>query len=112
MIGSLAGIVWWLLVGHLAGDYLLQSDTIASNKNPWAGTDLQKQVPWYYWMGAHAAMHGAVVTLVLGSVGLGVAETAAHFLIDLGKCRRWYGIHVDQLLHLLCKALWLAVVWF
>jgi hypothetical protein len=39
-----------------------------------------------------------------------MAETVLHWLIDFGKCEKWYSIHVDQGLHLLCKALWFALL--
>lgn len=99
-----------LLVGHAICDYPLQGDAVAINKNRNAKTELQKHVPWYYWLASHALMHGGVVALITGSVSLGVAETVAHFLIDFGKCEKLFDIHVDQLLHIICKLLW-AICW-
>ncbi len=100
-------LVFWLLVAHFVADYPLQGDTTAREKNRHARTPLQQHVPWYYWLTAHALMHGGAVALVTGSAALGAAETLAHWLIDFGKCERWFSIHVDQALHLACKALWL-----
>jgi hypothetical protein len=57
-------------------------------------------------MTAHAVMHGAAVAGVTGDVWLGIAETAAHWIIDFGKCENWYGIHADQAAHGVCKMLW------
>jgi hypothetical protein len=37
---------------------------------------------------------------------LGAAEFAAHFLIDLLKCRKLINLATDQSLHLLCKVTW------
>ena len=100
-------ILFLLIAAHAAFDYAWQGDTVAVNKNPNAKTALQKHVPWYYWMLSHALMHGAAVTLITNSAMLGVAETCAHFFIDWGKCQNKYSIHGDQILHGLCKLVWL-----
>ena len=41
---------------------------------------------------------------------LGVAETAIHALIDHNKCARRISLRTDQILHLSCKALWVAIL--
>jgi hypothetical protein len=101
-------VLFLLLVGHAICDYPLQGDAVAINKNPNANTPLQKHVPWYYWLLSHALMHGGAVALITGSVVLGVLETIAHFFIDYHKCVGRYNIHIDQLLHIICKFLWLV----
>lgn len=101
-----------LLVAHAAFDYALQGDTVAINKNPNASTPLQQHVPWYYWMGSHALMHGGAVAVITNNVWIGIAETVAHFAIDFGKCAQKYTIHVDQLLHLVCKIAWVVIFIF
>lgn len=103
-------ILFLLIVAHAAFDYALQGDTVAINKNPNSKTELQKHVPWYYWMVSHALMHGGAVALITNSVWLGLAESVAHFFIDYGKCLKKYSIHGDQLLHIVCKIVWL-VIW-
>ena len=103
-------VCFLLLVGHAICDYPLQGDAVAINKNRNAKTELQKHVPWYYWLASHALMHGGAVALITGSVTLGIAETVAHFLIDFGKCEKLFNIHIDQLLHIICKLLW-ATCW-
>lgn len=103
-------VLFLLIVAHSAFDYALQGDTVAVNKNPNAKTELQKHVPWYYWMLSHAFMHGGAVALITNSVWLGIAETVAHFFIDYGKCLKKYGILGDQLLHIACKTTWL-IIW-
>lgn len=102
-------LAFWLLVAHFVADYPLQGDTTAREKNRRSATELQRHVPWYYWLTAHALMHGGAVAFVTGSIALGASETFAHWLIDFGKCERWYSIHADQALHLACKAAWLAI---
>lgn len=104
-------VLFLLIAAHAAIDYSLQGDVVAINKNPNANTPLQKHVPWYYWLASHALMHGGAVALITSSAGLGMAETAAHFAIDYGKCLGKYSIHIDQLLHMVCKLVWL-LVWF
>ncbi len=103
-------VLFYLLASHAVADFALQSDALAINKNRNAKTELQKHVPWYYWLGSHALIHGLGVALITQSAILGLVETAAHFLIDFAKCERWYSIHIDQLLHVVCKVLW-AVIW-
>lgn len=97
---------WYLIAGHFIVDYPLQGDTTAREKNRHSITDLQKCVPWFYWMFAHSIMHGLIVNIVTGSFLCGALETIFHFMIDFGKCEKWFNIHVDQALHISCKIIW------
>lgn len=91
-----------LIGGHLVADYTLQGDAIATGKN--RNIDPVKfGVPWFYWMASHAATHAMFVGYVTCSFQAALCEFFAHFLIDFGKCEKKYGIHVDQLLHVICK---------
>lgn len=108
-------MLWWLLVGHAVADFWAQSDALAQMKNrnrpnTRVPPGQKPMVIWPYALTAHAVMHGAAVAIVTGSVVLGVAETAAHWVIDFGKCENWYGIHVDQALHGVCKVAWLLLL--
>ena len=101
----------YLLVGHLWADFILQSDSMAKGKNrhrePVGVPPGQSaQTVWPYWLTSHAVIHGTLVYFISASLGLAIAETAAHWVIDFGKCENWYGIHVDQSLHGLCKLIW------
>jgi len=91
-------------------DFSLQNDTMALEKNRHSTTPLQKAVPWYYWLGAHALIHGGMVYYITGYQVLGIAETVIHAFIDFGKCEKWFSIHVDQVLHILCKVVWYVLV--
>lgn len=102
-------VLFYLLAAHALVDFALQNDAMAINKNRNAKSDLQKHVPWYYWMISHALMHGGAVVLITNSVILGIAETLCHFIIDYGKCDRLYSIHIDQLLHIICKVIWVFI---
>lgn len=108
---------WWLLVGHALADYPLQSDFMAKEKNPWYKIDPARippgQTPNIFWpwvLSAHSLIHGGMVALITGSVFLGVLETVSHWFIDLAKCAGWSNIHQDQLLHIACKFLWVAIL--
>ncbi len=108
----------WLLVGHLAGDFLLQSDNMARNKGQhWA------------WMLRHVGLYMLVVSAVL----LGYALTtplpfwalavvwlfllATHIILDRRRFTQrwmrlagmspehpWLPIVVDQVFHILTLA--------
>lgn len=97
-----------LAMGHFLGDFGLQSDRMAVEKC--RGKD--HTLPWQWWLISHAAIHALLVSVLTGFVWLGVAEWALHILIDYGKCRHRYGLGVDQLLHLSCKALWVVLLLF
>lgn len=104
-------MLWWLLVGHMVADFWAQSDALAMLKNRHRNTS--GRLPWYYALTAHAMMHGGVVAFLTGSIILGLCETAFHWVIDFGKCEDWYGIHVDQGAHVVCKVAWMVVaVWW
>jgi Protein of unknown function (DUF3307) len=105
-----ATVFFALLVGHAICDYPLQAGPMATEKCRRSASPLQRTVPWYYWLSAHAVIHGGAVYLITGSLFLGLAETVIHWLIDFGKCEDWFGIHVDQALHVGCKVLWCVLM--
>ena len=95
-----------LLIGHVLADFVLQTDTMARAKDrhgEFAQTVSDSFPPWYYWLGAHALVHGGAVYVVTGSAVFGAIETILHAAIDIAKCERWIGFHQDQALHVLCK---------
>ncbi len=107
-------VLFWLLVGHAVGDFALQTEWMVRSKNPSRrgprSAGEHREWVWVHVLSAHALIHGGAVAAATGMVGLGIAETVAHWLIDYGKSRRLYGFHVDQGLHLLCKLVW-AGIW-
>lgn len=105
-LSSFFSTMFLFLAMHALLDFPLQGDTIAVNKNPNSKTELQKNVPWYYWLGSHALIHGGGVWFLTHSVFLGCCETVSHFIIDYFKCQNKYSIHADQMLHVACKLLW------
>jgi hypothetical protein len=104
-------VFFWLLVGHVVADFPLQAGPMATEKCRHSASDLQKAVPWYYWLSGHAIIHGGAVFLVTNSLTLGLLETVVHWLIDFFKCEGWFGIHADQALHVGCKVLWCVLIW-
>lgn len=107
-----------MMCGHALADYALQNDFMANNKNrnfePKGYNPAihgAKQVFWPWVLTSHALIHGMFVALFTGSTVLGLAETAAHWLIDFGKCEKKYGINTDQVLHILSKVLWAYLAW-
>lgn len=103
-------LAFLLVTAHFLADFALQSDTMAREKSPASDTQLQKAVPWYWWLSAHASIHGLAVFLVTSSLALACCEILVHFLVDLGKCRRLYGMWADQALHLSAKAAYVIVL--
>ncbi|MAA73835.1 MAG: hypothetical protein CMN28_03920 [Salinisphaeraceae bacterium] len=110
---TVLGVFFFLLVGHALGDFALQTDWMVRHKNhrepPPENSCRHPRHIWIHLLTAHALVHGGAVALTTGMVGLGIAETLAHWLIDYGKSDGRYGFHVDQLLHLGCKAVWLMI---
>jgi hypothetical protein len=96
---------FYLLAAHALCDFPLQGDYLAKGKNhraPLPGT------PWGICLAAHALIHGGAVALITGSLWLGIAETVAHAGIDFIKCEGWIDYTLDQILHLVCKGVWMA----
>jgi len=103
-----------LLIGHAVCDFVLQSDTMARAKlrhGELRATYGPGFPPWYYWLSAHALVHGGAVYLLTGSPLLGAVELALHWAIDFAKCERWINIHQDQALHVLCKAAYCGLLY-
>ncbi len=118
---QLAGeyVLFYLIVfffaGHALMDFALQGDAMATSKCRKANNALQKAVPWYYWLSAHALLHGIMVGVIIQwtnkfnletIAAYAMLETLFHWLIDVAKCEGITNIHHDQILHLLCKVAW------
>lgn len=101
-------MLFHLLCGHALADFALQSNDIAQGKNRNIHTALFG-VPWYYWLTAHALIHGGTVAVITDNTYFGIAETVLHWAIDFYKCEKRYGIHDDQLFHVLCKVMYCLI---
>lgn len=95
-----------LLGAHAVLDYAGQGDFMSKAKNRAAAFP---EVPWWNVMAAHALIHGAAVALITGIWWLCIAEAVIHFAVDDAKCTRRISYNVDQLIHVACKLVWLAV---
>ena len=105
-----------LLIGHALADFPLQGEFLSKYKN-WhnlspAPPGQIQQIVWSYCLTAHALIHGGFVWAITGRVSLGLAESVVHWFIDFAKCCNWTGIHTDQALHVACKVLWTARLYF
>jgi hypothetical protein len=103
---GLLPLLFALIVGHALADYPLQGDFLARAKSRFAPIP---GVPWQQALGAHALIHGGFVAVITGVWWLGLAEAVAHAAIDDAKCSGAISFDADQLAHLACKALWVAL---
>ena len=95
-----------LVCGHAAGDFVLQPDAMGygKNRNDKIHDKEHSLFPhWYYWMTAHALVHGGIVYLVTNSLTPGCIETVVHWVTDFSKCEGWIDIDTDQAIHIGCK---------
>ncbi|MBU6301584.1 MAG: DUF3307 domain-containing protein [Verrucomicrobia bacterium] len=104
-----------LLIGHMLADYPLQTEFMAVGKNhrkprPLPGGLAQTRGVWVHCLTAHALVHAGVVWVITGSVTLALLETVLHWIIDFVKSEGWTNLHVDQILHLLCKAAYVGAI--
>lgn len=95
-----------LIGGHALADYPLQGDFLAKAKNRTAPIP---GVPYWQALGAHSAIHGAIVALVTGIWWLFVFEAAIHWMTDDAKCRGAISFNQDQAIHIACKIAWVFV---
>ena len=104
-----------LIVGHSLADFPQQGDYLAKLKDRFAPLPGQG---WYHGLLNHAAIHGgfvgAIVGLMTGSqttgLVLGLTEFVAHCVIDDTKCRGRLSYDQDQMLHVMCKVVWVAAI--
>lgn len=85
-----------MLIGfHYLGDYGLQSNYVAVNKNK----DIHVMI-------AHCAIQALGVLLATNRWEFAAGEFFAHMALDYFKCRGVIGINLDQLGHIVCKFIW------
>jgi hypothetical protein len=117
--GNLAAalvVLFALLVGHALGDFALQSDFLARAKNRRSNLDgfFPNGSPRGVWISAllaHSLIHAGAVWLCTGSVVLGLVELALHANIDFVKGEGRVSFGVDQALHLLCKVIYVVLLY-
>lgn len=111
-------LLFALVIGHVMGDYALQTEFIALAKN--RHSDLSKffkngkspRGMWIHALSAHCLIHSGAVWLITGSVTLALLEFILHFLIDFAKCEGKTNFNTDQFLHLACRVLYVILLYF
>jgi len=107
-----------LFASHAIADFALQNDFTATNKNRHVRDKFtpeqraKMEVIWPWLLTAHSFHHAALVFLVTQNLTLGFLELGFHWVIDFGKCERWYNFHTDQALHLLTKVAWAFMLYW
>ena len=112
--GALA-LLFALAISHALCDFPLQGRFIAIAKNRHADLseffgDSPPKHLWVHALSAHSLIHAGGVWLVSGSLTLGFLEFVLHWLIDFGKNEDLTSFHTDQLLHYLCKFIYVALL--
>ena len=106
-------LLFALIIGHAAADYPLQGDFLAIHKDrnvSRGGSPAFPKTLWLHCLAAHSLIHAGVVWLITGRVVFALAEFVLHFTLDAVKCEKLTGYHTDQLLHVLCKAAYVAAL--
>jgi len=99
-------LLFKFVIAHAFGDFVLQGEVMARAKSRRYVATAERGAgfpPWYYWLTAHALVHGGFVFAITGVAALGLVETLLHIVIDWLKCEHRISFHQDQALHLLCK---------
>jgi hypothetical protein len=114
---TIVTLLFLLFCGHAIADFALQTTWIAIHKNRHSKDNLlpgeQEMEPtvWPWVLTAHSLHHGLMVYLITRSIVLGLSETIVHWVTDFGKSEKWYGFHVDQILHLVAKVVWVVLIY-
>jgi Protein of unknown function (DUF3307) len=111
-VGLVIVLFFAFLIGHAVGDYPLQNEFMARGKNRHLPPVCPDAVPglWVYCMTAHALTHAGIVWIISGCALLGAIEAVMHWLIDFLKMEKKISFLVDQALHVVCKAAYVAAI--
>ena len=105
-----------MVVGHAIADFALQGEFLSIAKNRHAslrrffGESTPPRGVWIHALTAHSLIHAAPVWIVTGSVVLASIEVVLHWIIDFAKCEGWTSFTSDQCLHIVCKAIYAALL--
>jgi len=95
-----------LMIAHALCDHPLQGDFLALNKSRHyrpGGSGAGSNIIWPYCLTVHALIHAGGVWVVTQRPLLALIELVLHWIIDALKAEGVTNIHIDQLLHALCK---------
>jgi hypothetical protein len=118
MFETILTLLFLLIAGHAIGDFAIQTDWVAYNKNRHMKENISRESQgkiefvWPWVLSAHALHHGLIVFLITQKIWLGVAETVVHWVTDYGKSENWYGFHTDQALHVVAKFVWVGLLYY
>ena len=101
------GLFFAFAIGHALADFPLQGDYLAREK---VRDQAASAASWVMALSAHALVQAGAVWLISGSISLAAAELGLHWLIDLAKGERRIGLVTDQILHITCKAGYVAAL--
>ena len=99
-------MLFLLMVGHFLADYPLQGEFLSAAKN--RNTPIGK-IFWPHALTAHSMIHAGFVAVITGCLWLGIAEAIIHGFTDFLKCEEKISLNMDQLIHFLCKVLWVVI---
>ena len=105
-------IFFALLIAHALFDYPLQGDFLSRNKNRhFKDENNNVKGLWIHCLTSHSILHAGSVWLITGSFIIGIMEFVLHWIIDFLKCEGITNFHTDQFLHVLCRILYVIILW-
>ena len=105
-------IFFALLIAHALFDYPLQGDFLSRNTNRhYKDENNNVKGLWIHCLTSHSILHAGSVWLITGSFIIGIMEFALHWVIDFLKCEGITNFHTDQFLHVLCRILYVIILW-
>lgn len=105
-------IFFALLIAHALFDYPLQGDFLSRNKNRhYKDENNNVKGLWIHCLTSHSILHAGSVWLITGSFIIGIMEFVLHWIIDFLKCEGITNFHIDQFLHVLCRILYVIILW-
>ena len=105
-------IFFALLIAHALFDYPLQGDFLSRNKNRhYKDENNNVKGLWIHCLTSHSILHAGIVWLITGSFIIGIMEFVLHWIIDFLKCEGITNFHTDQFLHVLCRILYVIILW-
>lgn len=97
-----------LVIGHFLADFPLQGDFLSKAKN--YNTAIP-HVPPFWAMAAHCAIQAGMVWLITNHWGFALIEFMAHWVIDALKIENEITFSGDQIMHILCKLLYVLMIY-
>ena len=105
-------IFFALLIAHALFDYPLQGDFLSRNKNRhYKDENNNVKGLWIHCLTSHSILHAGSIWLITGSFIIGIMEFVLHWIIDFLKCEGITNFHTDQFLHVLCRILYVIILW-